>query len=121
MDNLELHRYKNPNKASISLQKCLVIVDPKFYDSIYRPLQTFTLLHECFHQFFHSKTKAQKRNRFIHQHIEKQCDTAASNYMKANGWNPTQISLAVKLLLKGKERKEAIRRQTTHKKNNFRR
>ena len=121
LNNLELKKSKNPNKASITLQRCIIIVDPKYYESPYLPLQTFTLLHECFHYFFHSKTRAQKRNRFIHQHIEKQCDENARNYMLANGWNPTQVLLSIRLLLKGEERKEVMRQLTTDKKNNFRR
>lgn len=119
--DLKLYRRPNPNKASISLQQRIIIVDPKFYDSKYKPLQTFTLCHEVFHYFFHSKTAAQKANRHIHQHIEKQCDEAAKNFMLANGWNPTQVSLAVKMLLKGQDRKNCIQEATTNKKNNFRR
>ena len=121
MRSLEVFKNPNPNKASISLEQCIIIVDPKFYNSPYKPLKTFTLLHECFHYFYHSKDRKQKANRFIHQHIEKQCDESACYYMLANGWNPTQISLAIKLLLKGEERKEVIRQKTTDKKNNFRR
>lgn len=119
--DLKLFRRENPNKASISLEHRIIIVDPKFYDSPYKPLKTFTLCHEVFHYFFHAKNKREKKNRHIHQHIEKQCDEAAAHFMLANGWNPTQVSLAVKMLLQGEERKECIREKTTHKKNNFRR
>ena len=118
---LKIVPYKNKNKASISLERKLIIVDPKFYYHKYKPLKTFTLCHECFHYFFHSKTKQQKENRFIHQYIEKQCDRAARDFMLANGWNPTQVSLAINLLLKGQDRKDTMRKCTTDPKNNFRR
>lgn len=121
LKTLKIYCRTNPNKASISLQQRIIIVDPKFYNSVYKPLQAFTLGHEVFHYFYHSKAKWQKANRLIHQHIEKQCDKASANLMLAKGYNPTQVSLSVKLLLKGQERKDCIRDHTTHKKNNFRR
>lgn len=121
LKSLKIYCRENPNKASISLQQRIIIVDPKFYNSPYKPLQVFTLGHEIFHYFFHTKEKWQKANRFIHQHVEKQCDEASAHWMLANGYNPTQVSLAVKLLLKGQERKDCIQEKTTHKKNNFRR
>ena len=119
--HLRVFPQPNPNKASISLKKRLILADPKFYYHKYKPLKVFTLCHECFHYFFHSKNIKEKRNRFIHQHIEKQCDESAKNFMLAKGYNPSQISLAVKMLLQGEDRRENIRVLTTDKKNKFRR
>lgn len=113
--------HKNKNKASISLERHLIIVDPKFYYHSYKPLKVFTLKHEVYHKFFHAKNDYERNNPFIHQYIEKQCDRAARNWMLANGYNPTQVSLAINLLLRGKDRKETMRKCTTDKKMNFRR
>lgn len=112
---------KNPNKASISLERSIIFADPKFYYNKYKPLKTFTLCHEVFHSVFHSKTRKEKDNPYIHEFIEMQCDTAAKNFMLANGWNPLQVRIAVKLLLRSKNRNNCIHRSTTHPKNGFRR
>jgi hypothetical protein len=121
LKNLKIYCRPNPNKASISLERGVIVVDPKYYKSKYKPLKTFTLCHEVFHYFFHCKNNRERQNRLIHQHYEKACDNAAKAWMLANGWNPTQISLAIQMLLKGKERKDCMRDMTTHPKNNFRR
>lgn len=121
LKDIKLYCEPNPNKASISLSKRVIVVDPKYYKSKYKPLQTFTLCHEVFHYFFHAENAEQKENRFIHEHFEKQCDNAAKAWMLANGWNPTQISLAIKMLLKGQHRKDCMQNMTTHPRNNFRR
>jgi hypothetical protein len=121
LKRLKIYSYKNPNKASISLDKGVIIVDPQYYYNKYKPCRVFTLKHEVYHYFFHCQTMAQKENRFIHQHYEKECDNAAKAWMLANGYNPTQISLAIKLLLKGQERKDCMQRMTTDPKNKFRR
>ncbi len=113
--------YKNPSKASISLQKAFILADPAFYYSKYKPLKTFTLCHEVFHTVYHAKNRRERNNFYIHEYIEMQCDNAAKAFMLANGWNPTQISLAVKMLLRGKHRRECIRQNTTAPKNGFRR
>ncbi len=118
---LKVYCEPNPNKASISLEKRIIVVDPKYYNSSYKPLQVFTLRHEVYHYFFHCKSDKERQNKFIHQHYEKECDNAAKAWMLANGYNPTQISLAIKLLLKGQERKDCMEMKTTHPKNNFRR
>ena len=119
--DLKIYCRPNPNKASISLERRIIVVDPKYFNSTYKPLKTFTLCHEVFHFFFHCESAEQKQNRFIHQHYEKECDNAAKAWMLANGWNPTQISLAIKMLLKGQERKDCMQLKTTHPKNKFRR
>lgn len=119
--DLKIYSRPNPNKASISLERRIIVVDPKYFNSKYKPLKTFTLCHEVFHFFFHCESAEQKQNRLIHQHYEKECDNAAKAWMLANGWNPTQISLAIKMLLKGQERKDCMQLKTTHPKNKFRR
>ena len=121
LNDVQVYKHKNPNKASISLERRFILADPKFYNHTYRPLKTFTLCHEVFHRFFHAKTRAERKNPFIREYIERQCDNAAKNFMLANGWNPTQVSLAVKLLLRGKGRKDAIRKCTTDPANRNRR
>lgn len=113
--------HPNPNKATISLQKRFIIADPKYFYHKYKPLQVFTVGHELMHYRFHSKTPAQRKNRYIHEHIERQCDDASKNWMLANGYNPTQVSLAIKLLLRGKGRKQCMMMNTTHPRNNNRR
>lgn len=113
--------YPNKSKASISLDRAFILADPKYYYSKFKPLKTFTLCHEVFHKQFHAKNNRERRNYFIHEYIEKQCDNAAKNFMLANGWNPIQVSLAVKMLLKGKHRRECIRESTTDPKNGNRR
>lgn len=94
-----------------------VIVDHEFWDHEYKPAQTAILGHEMFHGNFNSNglTERQKKNYFIRQHIEKQCDDAIRNYMLCHGWNPSQISLAFKLMLKGQDRRDCIARNTTGK------
>lgn len=119
--SLKIYCKPNPNKASISLQQRVIVVDPKYFNSTYKPLKTFTLCHEVFHFFFHSQSLEEKQNKFIHEHYEKQCDNAAKAFMLANGWNPTQVSLAIQMLLKGKHRKDCMKAMTTNAKNNFRR
>jgi hypothetical protein len=121
LKSLKIYCRPNPNKASISLQQRVIVVDPKYFNNPYKPLKTFTLCHEVFHFFFHSQSLEEKQNRFIHEHYEKQCDNAAKAFMLANGWNPTQISLAIKLLLKGQHRKDCMQHLTTDAKNGFRR
>lgn len=121
LNDIKVHSHKNPHKASISLEKRFIVADPKFYNHEYKPVKTFTLCHEVFHFFFHCKTIEEKKNRFIAQYYEKKCDEAAKNFMLANGWNPSQVSLAIQLLLRGQHRKDCIRRATTDPKNNFRR
>jgi hypothetical protein len=113
--------YPNKNKASISLVKEHIWVDPHYFYSTYRPLKTFTIGHELFHKVYHAKNIKERRNPYIREFIEMKCDEASKNFMLANGWNPSQVSLAVKLLLKGHNRKEKIRMATTHSKNCFRR
>ncbi len=119
--DLKIYRRPNPNKASISLERRIIVVDPKYWDSSYKPLQVFVLRHEIYHYFFHCKSHAERENRFIHQHYEKECDNAAKAWMLQNGYNPTQVSLAIKMLLKGQERKDCMQLKTTHPKNGFRR
>lgn len=121
LKRIKVYKVTNQNKASISLKTSQVFVDPLYYDNPYEPLKTFTLLHELFHHFFHAKTKREKRNPFIHQFIESQCDDAARNYMLANGWNPSQVRIACGLLLRSKWRNRCIHNTTTNAKNNFRR
>lgn len=121
LSHIKIFSYPNPNKASISLEKGFIIADPYFYNHDYEPLKKFTTLHELFHHFYHAKNDHERKNFYIHEFIEAQCDNAAKNYMLANGYNPTQISLAVKLLLRGENRKQCIRMNTTHERNNFRR
>lgn len=118
---IAIHKVNNKNKASIALETGDIFVDPLYHDNPYEPLQAFTLLHELFHHFFHAKTKREKRNPFIHQFIESQCDDAARNYMLANGYNPSQVRIACGLLLRSKWRNKCIHRSTTNPVNNFRR
>ncbi|MGZ4038656.1 MAG: hypothetical protein ACXVPQ_12565 [Bacteroidia bacterium] len=121
LNRVQVYPHPNPNKASISLKRAFILADPKFYYHDYKPLKTFTLCHEVFHRFFHCKHDWQRQNRFIHQFYEKQCDNAAKNWMLAHGWNPTQVSLAAKLLLRGKERRQCISDNATHPRNKNRR
>lgn len=121
LQRIKIYRVKNPNKASISLETAQIFVDPLYYDNPYKPLLTFTIMHEIFHHFFHAKTEREKKNIFIHQYIEAQCDNAAKNFMLANGWNPSQVRMACKMLLRSKWRNKCIQDNTTHPKNQFRR
>jgi hypothetical protein len=121
LKDLKIYSRPNPNKASISLERRIIVVDPKFFNSKYIPLQVFVLRHEVYHYFFHCQSHAERENRFIHQHYEKECDNAAKAWMLQNGYNPTQVSLAIKMLLKGQERKDCMQMKTTHPKNNWRR
>lgn len=121
LKDLEVFPLENPSKASISLKTRLIFADPKFYYNDYRPLKTFTLGHEVFHYVYHAKNIKERNNPYIREFIEMKCDNASKNWMLANGWNPTQVSLAVKLLLKGKNRKECIKFNTTHPRNKNRR
>jgi hypothetical protein len=111
----------NPNKASTTAKKVRgkiwIIADPVYYNHWFLPTQTFTLLHEIFHsnEGYHTTSARQRENFFMHEHIEKKCDHAAENYMMVNGWNPIQISMASKLLLKGKRRRDCIQKNTTGK------
>jgi len=121
LKDLKIYCRPNPNKASISLQQRVIVVDPKYFNNKYKPLKTFTLCHEVFHFFFHSQSIEEKQNKFIHEHYEMQCDNAAKAWMLAHGWNPTQISLAIQMLLKGENRKSCMRDKTTAPKMKFRR
>lgn len=121
LSKVRVFPHKNPNKASISLERKFILADNKFFYHDYKPLKTFTLAHEVFHSVYHCKNERERSNRYIHQYYEKKCDEAAKDFMLAHGWNPTQVSLAVKLLLRGQERKDCIRMATTDKHNNFRR
>jgi hypothetical protein len=121
LKRINIYKLKNKNKASISLKRSKIYVDPMYHDNPYEPLQTFTLLHELFHHFFHAKTIAEKKNPYIHEFIESQCDDAARNYMLANGFNPSQVRIACGLLLRSKFRNKCIHNTTTHVNNNFRR
>ena len=121
LQTVGVSKLRNRNKASISLEKEHIWADPKYFDSWYQPLKTFTLGHELFHKVYHTKTLKERRNPYIRELVEMKCDEASKNFMLANGWNPSQVSLAVKMLLRGKGRKEAIRMATTHPKNCFRR
>lgn len=111
----------NKNKASTTAKKVngkiWIVVDPKFYYHEFLPTQTFTLLHEIFHsnKGFHTTNDRQRKNFYIHEHIEMKCDGAAENYMLVNGWNPIQISMAGKFLLEGKRRRDCIEQNTTGK------
>ena len=118
---VRVFEHTNPNKATISLQKHIILADPKFYNHEFKPCMTFTLCHEVFHHKYHAKTPTERNNRFIRDWYERQCDNAARNFMLANGWNPLQVRLACKLLLRSKGRNEAIRQCTTDATNNFRR
>ncbi len=121
LKDVQVFPHKNPNKASISLEKRFIMADPKFYYNEYKPLKTFTLCHEVFHKFFHAKNHRERSNRFIREYIERQCDRAARDFMLANGWNPIQVRLACAMLLRGQGRKEAIRQCTTARHNHNRR
>jgi len=121
LKGINVYKVENKNKASISLPTGQVFVDPLYHDNPYEPVQTFTLLHELFHHFFHAKTKREKKNPFIHEFIESQCDDAARNFMLANGWNPSQVRIACGLLLRSKFRNRCMHRKTTDPINNFRR
>lgn len=116
LDKIQLYQLENPNKASISLERLIVIVDPKFYNSEYKPLQTFTLLHELFHGNYHCTTKEQRSNKFYREFMERKCDESAGNWMLANGWNPVQVSLAGKMLLKSPARRACITDNSTGRK-----
>lgn len=115
LDKIKIYEEENPNKASISLERLIIIVDPKFYRAEYKPLQTFTLLHELFHGNYHCKTKAERENKYMREFIEMKCDRAAGNYMLANGWNPSQVSMAGKMLLRGQNRRDCIAMNSTGK------
>lgn len=122
LNAIMLIRKTNKNKASTTAKKIKgkiwIIVDPKFYDHKFLPTQTFTLLHEIFHsnKGFHATNNFERKNFYMHEHIEKKCDNAAINYMLVNGWNPIQISMAGKYLLEGKRRRDCIQGNTTGKK-----
>jgi hypothetical protein len=69
----------NPNKASIDVNKHLIVIDENFKDSP-KPNQVFLLLHELGHYYYTT---------------ESYCDRFARHKMLKLGFNPSQISLAV--------------------------
>lgn len=111
----------NKNKASTTAKKVRgkiwINADPKYFYHDHLPTQTFTLLHEIFHsnKGYHTTNNKQRGNYFFRNHIEKKCDSAATNYMLVHGWNPSQISMAGKNLLQGKHRRQCIADQSTGK------
>ena len=121
LNNIVLMSRPNPNKASTTARKIKgkiwINADPKYFYHDYMPLKTATLLHELFHsnKGFHLTNEKHRKNYYIHTHIEMKCDDAARNYMLVNGWNPSQVSFAFKLLLSGAPRKNCIANNTTGK------
>lgn len=113
LQEVKIYSAENPNKASISLESLIIVVDPKFHDADFKPLKVFTLLHELFHGNFHAKTERERKNPYMHEFIEMKCDRAAGNYMLQNGYNPVQVSLAGKMLLRGQNRRDCISMNST--------
>ncbi len=103
----------NPNKATISLKKKTITVDPKFSNHDYLPCQQFILGHEIYHNEVGGNIY-DKSGKLIFD-AEQACDDFSSNYMLSHGWNPSQVYFACKLLLKSEDRCCNTANNTIHK------
>ena len=87
----------NPNKCTIMWEEKKILYDSVFLE---RPLpQVFALLyHEYGHAFkvpyATAVLEAHKRGMTLSQYTESVCDELSGNYMKAKGFNPSQIAHA---------------------------
>lgn len=121
LNAIVLMSHANPNKASTTAKKIRgkiwINADPKYFYHEFLPTQVFTLLHEIFHsnKGYHLTNPKHRANYYIREHTEMRCDDAAENWMLCHGWNPIQISMAGKLLLQGKNRRDCIAKNTTGK------
>ena len=75
---------ENPNKCSINTKTGLVIFDNSFKDQP-KYVIDFILWHEYAHYFYSGEG----------QKSEKNCDTYAQRQMLRQGYNPSQISIAI--------------------------
>lgn len=108
----------NEKKATISIPKKTITVDPKVAYHKYKPATIFVLGHEIAHTTFGGNILNNKGE--IVFNAEKACDNQSKNWMLANGYNPTQIKFAVDLILSSQDRRNCIHNDTI-KQPNFRR
>jgi len=82
--DIKIYEQENENKASIMLGKRKIIIDPKIKNHKYKFVPVFTIGHEIGHYIFHDD--------------EKQCDIFSYNLGMLNGYNPSQMDKAQKIL-----------------------
>lgn len=110
INELKIIVENNSHTATINPIEKTITVDPKTARINFLPALTFLMLHEVYHLICGGSKRDVNGN--IIFDAEKACDSYATKYMLANGWNPLQVYTAKELLLSSPERKKCLDSQT---------